>query len=117
MKALNKVTPEWYTPKAAEEQENPARFMVRGLTGIEFVEVMPFVAFDDEGGYMITVEAVKPLIKHGLVDWENIEGEDGKALPFGMQTKLAHIQADMLFELAKEIYNRTQVTGDEQKKL
>jgi len=115
MKALSKITPEWYTPEIEKNETEPTRFHIKGLSGSEFVEVMPFLVFTKDG-YNITSEAVRPLIKYGLLDWENFPDQEENPLVFSQANKFVFVPADIQYELARKIYHLTQITGEDTKK-
>lgn len=118
MKAIDIVTATWYTPRSETENETPARFKLRGLTGLEFIEVQQKVRQNDEGGYVITAEAMHVALKYGLCDWEAFVDSHGADVPFARSQKdnIARLSSTLVIELSNEVMARTELPDEVKKK-
>ena len=117
IKALSSFTPEWYTPASEADDDTPARFKVRGLTGSQQAEVSPEIELLDNEDVKISGRAMFLLLKFGLTDWEGLE-DDGGPVRFGKNTK---VNQDLLpyplqIELAGRIFELTYPAPDDKKK-
>ena len=117
MKAASIVTATWYTPKSEEGKDAPTRFKLRGLTGIEFLEVSEHVKLK-KGKWSFNVEAQKISLKYGLVDWEKFTDENGDvAFSYDYEINLSRLPATIIRELSNEIIEaRTQLAAEDEKK-
>lgn len=115
LKALNPLTPEWYTPRAEVAQQNPTRFRIKPLSGVEAMDLELFK--DVEGNTRISGRSAKTILRHGLSDWENF-GTDTETIPFkagNPDENIARLSTDIADELVAEIFRRTVLQETERK--
>lgn len=118
MRANDLVTATWYTPKSEEGSEQPTRFKLRGLTGVEFIDVQSKVAKNDDGNFVITADAMRVSLRYGLTDWEAFVDSSGKDLAFSGNQKdnIDRLPFKTIIELSDEIMARTQLDDEIKKK-
>ena len=99
--AITKIAADWYTPESEREEENPTRFKIQPLNGLQHMEVLndlyksgPFNA-----------------LRYGLVGWENFSDENGKEIKFSAKN-IERIPPLLLSELSTEIVNRSELGED-----
>jgi hypothetical protein len=107
LKALNPLTPEWYTPKTEEGKDNPTRFKIRPLSGVEAMDLELFR--DVDGNTRITGRSARTILRHGLIDWENF-GTDAEKVVFktgNPDENIARLPNEIADELVAEVFRRT----------
>jgi hypothetical protein len=115
LKALNPLTPDWYTPKAEEGKDNPTRFRIKPLSGVEAMDLELFQ--DVEGNTRISGRSARTILRHGLSDWENF-GTDTEKVPFkggNPDENIARLPTGIADELVAEIFRRTVMMENERK--
>lgn len=70
------LVPEWFTPEDQKNEDDPARIKVKPLDSKQMVEIQAFSK--EDGG--IAAEGLYRAFEISLVDWENINDAQGKAL-------------------------------------
>lgn len=106
--ALNKVSPSWYTPESEKKEKKPTRFKLKPLTPPE----MESIYTATEMGLGIPPANYGQVLKMGIVDWENFLDENGRDIKCKW-TEHHRIPGDLRFELAMEVIDRSQISGDE----
>lgn len=106
--AMTGLVPEWFEPEQ-EESDVKTRFKLKPLNGMEYLEVIPYI----RGQYLIG-DGVKLALGYGLVDWENVFGEDGKAVKFS-RSGVALLPPKILSMLSAEIIERSSFDGEKAK--
>lgn len=110
----NKISPDWFTPSDEKEKASPARYKVRPLDGMEFLEVVPHVTIVD-GFIHYDGKGMQILIRRGLLDWEgHTDPDTGNVLEFSADA-VSRIPPLRLKAIAYEIANRSQLTEGEAK--
>lgn len=115
LKALNPLTPEWYTPKEEEGKDNATRFKIRPLSGVEAMDLELYK--DHEGNTRITGRSARTILRHGLTDWEHF-GTDAEAVAFrpgNPDENIARLPQSIADELVAEIFRRTVVNEADRK--
>lgn len=111
----NKIAPAWFTPADEEGKEDAARYRIRPLDGMEFLEVAPHMYLDASGYIHYDGKGMQILIRYGLMDWENhFDPETGECIEFNREA-LRRIPPLRLKVIAQEIADRTQLTEGERK--
>lgn len=116
IKAIGHFEPEWYTLESERNEENPARFKLRGLNGSEQAQIMPEIIQDDSE-MQLSARALAMLIEFGVLDWENITDNDGARIPFppcGLEVQNS-IGYAVQAELARRLFELTFTTTEEKK--
>jgi hypothetical protein len=116
--ALANLKPEWYTPLSERDATTPTRFLLRPLDGIERLDVSFYR--DESGNLSLSSAAARAALKYGLQGWENLM--DGAASPVAYShvdrdANLKRVPAELVAELATEIFVRSVLTPEEQKNL
>lgn len=101
------LVPEWFTPidnrdpehspdelaefKASEEEppalepvENPTRYLIRPLDGVQFMEVMTHGVHTPAGDFIPSHAGRLLVLKYCLKGWENLSDPDGSATEFSL---------------------------------
>jgi hypothetical protein len=107
IKALNPLTPEWWTPPSEVGKEAPTAFKIRPLSSVEYFDVETYT--DMEGNTRIRAHSVGHLLRCGLLDWRNF-GTDAEPLAFTPGNKEESIQRldfTTVADLVREIHERT----------
>lgn len=113
IKAITDLTPEWFTPEGQEGDENPVKFLIKPLNGLQHAEIIGELRQEGEG-FRITTDGITKALKYGLEDWIGVEGESG---PINYQFKnLKYLPGDYHHLVAGEILRKTTISEDEQKK-
>lgn len=123
IRALSKVTPEWYVPeeeydikkKRGKEvdrkpKEGATRFHLRPLTPPEKEKATEFNGIQ----FVIPVRNYDMVLRMGVVDWENFIDTNGKPLKFSVHN-IQLIPSSLRLELAGEILLRSQLMENEAK--
>lgn len=116
IKAISKLTEEWYTPedqRGLDESERPARFKIKPLNGIQSAELINELRQDGDKMFF-TKTGLKLALNYGLVGWENID-IDGQDLNYSV-ANMSRIPATYLHEVAGEILEKSTLSGEDQKK-
>ncbi len=108
IKALSGIAPEWFAPKQ-DDEENPTRFKIKPLSGIEHLEVL-----SNCDGYLLTGKGITAALKSGVVDWENFNDVDGNEIEFSF-SKFGLIPALVVNELADRIMELSTLRDKERK--
>lgn len=106
------VSPVWFVPKSQESEEQPARFRLKPLTGGDLLDVQGEIDIERD---TVTGKGLKFLIKKGLVGWEQIEDENGRALACSGPAALLYLDQSILTELASKIMEISTFREDQAK--
>lgn len=93
--ALTGLAPEWYTP-LQPEGDRVTRFKLKPLNGLQNLEVSSEIGSGRVG------EAQKLALKYGLIDWENLDDENGRAISFSFD-KIQLLPVDVLSDISVRI--------------
>lgn len=118
IKALQNLKAEFYVPLSERDSATPTRFNLRPLDGIERLDVSFYR--DELGNLSLSSAAAKAALKHGLIGWENLLDETGSPVlfsPVDRDANLKRLPAELVAELATEIFVRSVLTEDERKNL
>ena len=95
-KIINGLSPEWYALAGDPE----TRFHLRPLTEAEKLDVQ--LEYDADRKSM-TGRGVMIAVRSCVLDWRGIVGEDGKAVPYNMET-LTRLPVAVLAEVGSRIF-------------
>lgn len=118
IKALQHLRTEAYIPLSERDSATPTRFMLRPLDGIERLDVSFYR--DELGNMSLSSAAARAALKYGLQGWENLMDEDGSPViysPVDRDANLKRLPAELVAELATEIFVRSVLTEAERKNL
>ena len=104
---------DWFKP----EHDESARFLLRGLTGLETLELLAEMNSRASGGAVAALAAGKvplspSMVKttlSGLVGWEGVIDRDGRPIDFSVQARDA-LDLQTVNVLVAEIIDRTFLT-------
>lgn len=114
--ALPELKSEWYTPIREREAAAPTRFLLRPLDGLERLNVS--FTRDAQGSLGLSTESGRAALLPGLKGWENFVDGDGKPVPYhemDRDANLKRIPAELVVELATEIFVRSVLQESERK--
>jgi len=110
IKTISVLAATWFVPKSEKDDMNPARFEVRPLDGMQYMEVM-----NETSGtgvdLRISGRGLKLALQHGLVGWETVQDKDGKNIEFS-RNEVNRLPPILLTELAAEILDISEL-GEE----
>lgn len=109
MNETDGLTPEWFKP-AGEDESNPREFKVRGLNGLEALDITTETSFE-EGQLKITGRGLRQAVKLGLLDWR-INGVNGEDIEFD-RSKISEIEALTLHKIGMRIINKTNMSSSQ----
>ncbi len=112
--AIMGIAPEWFIPTSQEEEDEPARFKLKPLDQMAFIEVVSLSELNADGMLIPNAEARRLLLKKGLMDWENIEDPNGKDLKYSPHN-IKVIPFQELFEICNQILTIS-APGEEERK-
>lgn len=116
LKALPDLKPDWYTPLAEGDAATPTRFLLRPLDGVERLDVSFYR--DDFGNLSLSSDAARAALKYGLQGWENFMAADQRPVPYSPMDRDANLKrlpAELVAELATEIFVRSVLSAAEAK--
>lgn len=108
------LEPTWFTLKGQEDDPAPARFKVKPLNQIDYLAVCQETQQTESGGIMPSASAYALTLAKGLVDWENIEDENGKPLKFS-KSNFGLIPAQFMFKVFEEIFIVSSIDEEDEK--
>lgn len=116
LQALNIGAREWFTP-AGQDDENPTRFEVQGLTGSQQAMLAPEIAEVGERDFILPGRAVHLLLRYGLIDWDNFCDDNGPVKFNGDATaNQDRIPYDLQAQIASHIFQISQMSANVKKK-
>ena len=107
--ASEPVVPFWYTPESEKDNDNPTRFHLKPLNGVEMFEVRSKIKFDADGQLVTTADCARTVLRAGLLGWENFLASAG-AVEFDIANRdsnIARIPFAMVSELFSELIKRS----------
>lgn len=105
----NPLLPEWVEPSEGEEQ---TRYRVRGLSGLDALELLPEIGMSDDGrSYSVTGKGLRLALLRGVVEWET---EEGRQVAFN-PARADEIPPIKMRQLAMVIVYKTQFTEGQRK--
>lgn len=116
LRAASPLAPFWYEPEGQEG--SPTRFKIRGLTGLELVDVNAEAKPDPENKSMkFGAGAIRSALGAALLGWENLLDADGNQIPFGADrdANLARLPFEVMGELFAEVLKASRVGAEQAK--
>ena len=113
IKPLSGLAPEWYTPKQDGEENEQTAWHLKPMDGMEYMEVMSISQVVD-GFIDFTPDAVRLVIKYGLIGWRNFKDENGNDLVFNT-ANVRLIDSNHLTEIAQQIILRSSLSAAQKK--
>ena len=108
------LVPEWFTPSGQEDSESPARFKLKPMDGMQFVDFCSEAKILPNGGMVPTRKGSEIAFKACLIDWENFVDQNEKPIKFSPHNfKL--IPAEIISEIVGEITSRASMSEDDEK--
>ena len=114
--ALAGLAAEWITPgdQAGEDIENPTRYKIKPLNGLEFLEVVANGTHNNEGEFMPDHKGRLILLRLGVKDWENVTDASGENYVFNV-ARIKYIPMPHLIELVNTILERSALGAEAEK--
>ena len=110
IKALEGLTPTWYTPREEEDnKEQGAAFFLKPLTGPQLLEVQPH--FDLENT-TVRGPGLVMSVRFGLKGWKNVVDSKGAEMAFNPM-RIDFLPSEILAELGAEILRMSMLGDDE----
>lgn len=112
--ARSNFTPVDYIPTSERDEENPTKFQLKPLNGMEHMRVLNHITTNADGETMVDDTGIELALKHGLIGATNLVDEDGNDVGLNRFTRNS-IPFGVLVELATKILAITNMTGDARK--
>lgn len=112
IRAAEHIVPFWHTPESEKDKDNPTRFHLKPLDGVELFAVRSMIKFDAEGNLITSPECARTVLRTGLLGWENFVNTSGPVVFDAVERtrNLAHLDFNMVSELFSAIINRSTLT-------
>ena len=110
--ALTGLVPEWFTPEVEKGSDDAARFKLKPLDSKQMVEIQGHR--QPEGG--IAAEGLYRSFEMSLMDWENVNDVQGKALKC-TRTNIKAIPIEIIAECGAQAIAISFISEDEEKNL
>lgn len=106
-----------YIPECEKTSDNPTKFIVRGLTHSEMLEVNSILEVQKESDnknlkIKNSTQTVMPVVKKGIVEIQNFESKNITEITDDL---LETLSFDLIMELFSVIMNETKLSGAEEK--
>lgn len=104
----NPLLPEWIEPG---EDGPQSRFKIRGLSGLDALELMPEISVsEDQQQLQTTGKGLKFALLRGLVDWDAHTDKNGKDFQFSIGN-FDTIPPTKMRQIAMAVILKTQFTA------
>lgn len=115
IKALDPIVPFWWTPEGQENAENPTRFRIKSLTGIQRIEVNTDTKMTGRG-LVISAAGIRTAIRYGLIGWDNFNNVDGPVpFSFDVDENIARLPEGVILQIVDRILNASSVSEEAKK--
>ena len=108
--AMSPIVATNYVPTADNTNDNKTSFKLKPLNGMQGLEVMQELRFDENRKPLLTAKGLQLALKYGLDGWENFLDESGQPVFFTINN-INRVRTDILAELASEIINKSALGG------
>ncbi|WP_144395669.1 hypothetical protein [Pleionea sediminis] len=105
---------EWFVLPGQENEADPAKFKLKPLNQLNFMEVSADTIRYRNGKLKPSGEAYGLALGAGLVGWDNILDQSGQPLPFSIDN-LAYIPAHAMMQVFERIYSISDLSEDDEK--
>ncbi len=112
IKAIGGLTSQWYTPEQTGDDDEKTAFEIKPLNGLVAMEVFAEASSDANDNLRISGKAMQKVLKHGLVNWRNLNDEADRPVKFSI-ANLHRVPPFVLNEIATEIISISQLSGEE----
>lgn len=109
--SLKGLAPEWFTPEDQENDDNPARYHLRPLKPPQIAKLQQH--FNGETG-AIGALGLYEAAKAGIVDWENVNDQEGDPMKF-TRANIDELQYGRLLEIGGQVLANSFLTGEDRK--
>lgn len=113
IKVDTQYTPWKYVPKSQRVSDTPAEFTLKPLTGEEYMSVMLEAGLNADGRMVLTARGLMMAVKFGVTGWSGVDTCTG-SLTYSRDA-IHHLPYDDLIDIATEIVNKSQVSGEPEK--
>lgn len=119
IRAVKVLEPIWFTPRSEKDADQPAQFLVAGLTGSQQAQVGPELTVAPSGSITFSVFGIQLLFRYGLRNWRGIVDDNDAEIDM-QKLKPREVQ-DLLpyqtqVEVAAKILNLSWVGPADKKK-
>ncbi len=117
--AVDPVTPQPYVTNADKDDPNPTRFLLRGLTSREKINLLTRIDIDPAtGNAKMNGSILDDILAAALTGWENFKDGAGHEVAYDRKNRSANLDRlppEVLNELAMEIMRRSGIVEDDKK--
>lgn len=110
---FSKITPILYTPKSEEKAENPTKFQLKPLDGLQYMDVLTHTSTDQNDNVTLSHLGMRLALKHGLLNAVGLLDELGNDIELSAQM----LDVTLLIELSGKIMEISNLTESERKNL
>lgn len=101
-KALTGLKSEWFTPNDQKENDQPTRYKLKPLDGLQFYEVCNNGEFRGDDSFIPNQTGRLLLLRYGMKEWENVLDHKDKPLKFNI-SRIRLIPTGHLSEIVNRI--------------
>ena len=117
--AIDPVTPQLYITLEEKDDPNPTKFLLRGLTSREKINLLTKIELDPTtGNARMNGPLLDDILVAALTGWENFVDSEGRAVVFdksNLPANLDRLTPEVLNELAMEVMKRSGIMEDTEK--
>lgn len=103
-----------YKLEAERDDPNATIYLLQPLNGFNEIAVRQQITRLDDSSFRMTPEGVRIATSNGLRGWINMRDDNNKDVPFS-SSLVELLPAEVLGELAWEIYTSSSLSEDERK--
>ncbi len=109
--ALRGLAPEWFTPEDQEHDDAPARYKLKALKPPQVARLQK--EFNADTG-AVGALGLYGAAKDGIVDWENVNDQEGNPLRF-TRANIDELPYARILELGGQVLANSFLTGEDEK--
>lgn len=114
IKANTGLVSQWYTPIGEREEDQPARFKLKPLDQMTYLEVISSCEQNPDGTIAVNRRALDKCLKSAIEDWEQVFDQSEKPLKCSWVNH-KHLPYEILVELFQEVLTVSTLTEDDKK--
>lgn len=112
--ARGKITEVIFITENDRESEDPTKFTLKPMDGVQYMGVMAEGNIDADGMMSFSERTMKSALRYGLVGWDNFNDGDGKKVKFS-RLQFGQLPVEVLTEIFSEIISISTVDEDDSK--
>ncbi|RDL44689.1 hypothetical protein DN730_09905 [Marinomonas piezotolerans] len=109
----SKLVPTWYQSKL--DKNDPIEWLLKPLTGMEFMQVQSGARMTEEGGIVYSAQAQRDAMRFAIRDWKGVQHEQTSEPIEYSYYLLETLPSQYLIEVFREIADRAMLREYERK--